>query len=66
MGNVIQWNSKGRFTKVNLKDGNSYGEVRISPCEYDPYSRYHIIERRNGSKEQIATKEIDSILFIHD
>ena len=66
MNNVIQWNSKGKFVKVLLKDGNSYGEVKIYPDEYDPYSRWHTIERRNGDTESIVTKEIDAILFIHD
>lgn len=65
MNNVIQYNSKDKFVKVLLKDGNSYGEVKIYPDEFDPYSRWHTIERINGDTESIATKEIDAILFIY-
>lgn len=64
--NVTQYNSRGKFVKVLLKDGNSYGEVKIYPDEFDPYSRWHTIERKNKSIESIVTKEIDAILFIHD
>ena len=66
MNGVIQYNSKNRFVKVKLKNGGGYGEVKIYPDMYDPYSRWHTIERRNGSKELIKTNEIEAILFLHD
>ena len=66
MNGVIQYNSRGKYVKVRLKNGGSFGEVKIYPDAYDPYSRWHTIERRNGSSEIIKTNEIDAILFLHD
>ncbi len=64
MNGVIQYNSKDSFVKVLLKNGFSYGEVKIYPDPYDPYSRWHILERKNGNNESIQTKEIDGIICI--
>jgi len=64
MNKVIQYNSKEKFVKVILKDGDSFGEVKIHPDEFDPYSRWHVIERKNGDVEFIMTREIQAIMFI--
>ena len=65
MNGVIQFNSRGKFVRVLLKNGDGYGEVKIYPDISDSYSRWHTIERRNGSKELIRTNEIDAILYLH-
>ena len=65
MNGVIQYNSRGKYVKVNLKNGGSYGEVKIYPDVYVPYSRWHIIERRNGRTELIRTNKIAAILYLH-
>ena len=65
MNGVIQYNSRGKYVKVNLKNGGSYGEVKIYPDVYDPYSRWHTIERRNGRTELIRTNKIAAILYLH-
>ena len=65
MNGVIQYNSRGKYVKVNLKNGGSYGEVKIYPDDYDPYSRWHTIERRNGRTELIRTNKIAAILYLY-
>ena len=65
MNGVIQYNSKNRYVKVKLKNGGGYGEVKIYPDIFDPYSRWHTIERRNGNKELIRSNEIAAILYLH-
>ena len=65
MNNVIQYNSKDRYVKILLKDGGSFGEVKIYPDKYDPYSRWHNIERKNGVVESVKTKDIKAVLYIH-